>query len=747
MILKNLLRRRGRTLLTMLGVAIGVAAIIGLGMLADVLQSGYTSLLTGSDADLILSQPDAYDLTMSAVDEEAGGQLLAMPEVAAVSAMVQGLVQAEDQPYFFVFGYPEGSFVLERFQLTAGSGLYSREADKAHGRPALLGSAAAEALQKGPGDTLMVNNGAFRIVGIYQTGNALEDGSALLRLSDAQDLLGQARKVSLFYIQLKEPGLRARVEQRAARLWPNLMITTSGDLAGRQAMVETMRGVMLGIAMLAVVIGGVGLANAQLMAVFERTREIGVLRAVGWRRGRVLGMILGESLLVCGLGGLLGVGLGWLAARALAGSIGMFGASSVALRPEVVGQAAAVVLVLGLAGGLYPAWRAACLPPIEALRYEGGHLGGGRRLPVGGMAAQSLWRRRARTLLTLGGLALTVGAVMALDAVTRGFYAMATDLAGGLDTEVVVRQADVSDLAYSAIDERVTDKISALPDVRSASGVIFTAATLPDAGLFMLQGYAPGEYGIQHFKVVEGERLTNNRQLMLGRPMAVALKKGVGDTLTLGGMRFRIVGIYETKLAWEANGGVISLRDAMAFVGRPRKVGVIGIKLYDPARAPAVVELINARFPDVHASLSGDFAGDMPDLENMSGIINAVSAMAVAVGSLGIMNTMLMSVLERTREIGVLRALGWRRWAVLLLILREALLLGMLGGVAGVGMAFAMGAGLAHAPMVGGMLTPAWTWDVLVRALGVALFLGVLGGLYPAYRATQLQPVEALRYE
>jgi ABC-type antimicrobial peptide transport system permease subunit len=746
MILKNLLRRRGRTLLTMLGVAIGVAAIVGLGMLADVLQSGYTSLLTGSEADLILSQPDAYDLTTSAVDEEAGEQLLAMPEVEAVSGMVQGLVQSEDQPYFFVFGYPEDSFALERFQVTEGTGLYSREAGKPHGRPALLGSAAAEAMHKSLGDTLRVNDSAFRIIGIYQTGNALEDGSALLRLRDAQDLLGQARKVSLFYIQLKEPGLRARVEERAERLWPNLLITTSGDLAGQQSMVESMRGVMLAIAMLAVVIGGVGLANAQLMAVFERTREIGVLRAVGWRRGQVLGMILGESVAVCTLGGLLGVGLGWLAAGAIAGAMGLFGGSGT-LQPETLAQAAVVVLGLGLAGGLYPAWRAACLPPIEALRYEGGNLGSGGRLPIGGMAIQGLWRRRARTLLTLGGLALTVGAVMALDGVTRGFIGMATDLASGLDTEVVVREADVSDIAYSAIDERVTDKISALPAVKNASGVIFTAAVLPDAGLFMLQGYAPGEYGIRHFRIVEGERLTGNRQVMLGRQMAVALKKGVGDTLSLGGMRFRVVGIYETKVAWEATGGVISLRDAMAFVGRPRKVGVIGIKLHDASQASAVVAQINSQFPDVHATLSGDFASQMPDLQNMSGIINAVSAMAVAVGSLGVMNTMLMSVLERTREIGVLRALGWRRRSVLWLILREALVLGALGGVAGIGMAFAMGAGLARAPMMGSLLTPAWSWDGLARALAVALFLGVLGGLYPAYRATRLQPVEALRYE
>jgi putative ABC transport system permease protein len=113
----------------------------------------------------------------------------------------------------------------------------------------------------------------------------------------------------------------------------------------------------------------------------------------------------------------------------------------------------------------------------------------------------------------------------------------------------------------------------------------------------------------------------------------------------------------------------------------------------------------------------------------------------------GVLNTMLMSVFERNREIGVLRALGWSQGSILGLILRESALLGLMGGVIGIGVAWVLIWAINLVPMLTGTLTVVFSLDVFVRAFLVALFLGVAGGLYPAFRATRLQPVEALRYE
>ena len=120
MIWKNLFRRKGRTFLTLAGIALGVAAIIALGALASGMRAGYTSIAGGSEADLILSQASAMDITMGGVEEEVGAELASYPEVAAVDGMLMGNVQAEGSAYFFVFGYDPAGFAIGHYRIVEG---------------------------------------------------------------------------------------------------------------------------------------------------------------------------------------------------------------------------------------------------------------------------------------------------------------------------------------------------------------------------------------------------------------------------------------------------------------------------------------------------------------------------------------------------------------------------------------------------------------------------------------------------
>ena len=124
-----------------------------------------------------------------------------------------------------------------------------------------------------------------------------------------------------------------------------------------------------------------------------------------------------------------------------------------------------------------------------------------------------------------------------------------------------------------------------------------------------------------------------------------------------------------------------------------------------------------------------------------------ISLLAVFIGAVGMLNTMLMSVLERTREIGVLRSLGWRRRRVLGMVLKESLILGMIGGVCGIPLGLGLGGLISMAGIWGRALGPLYTPRLFVQAIVVAMIAGLVGGLYPAWRATRLRPVEALRYE
>jgi putative ABC transport system permease protein len=128
-------------------------------------------------------------------------------------------------------------------------------------------------------------------------------------------------------------------------------------------------------------------------------------------------------------------------------------------------------------------------------------------------------------------------------------------------------------------------------------------------------------------------------------------------------------------------------------------------------------------------------------------MLGGMSFLAVLVGSVGIMNAMLMAVLERTREIGTLRSLGWKKGAVIGMIIREALLLGILGGLTGIPIALGFIFALRASPNYGDVIDITISLEAFINAIIISLVLGVVGGIYPAIRANRMQPVEALRYE
>lgn len=747
MVLKNLFRRKGRTLLTLMGIAIGVAAIIALGAMAEGMRAGYTSMARGSQADLVLTQAEALDATLSVIEESAGQLLASWPEVAAVDGMLMGNVQTEGSVFFYLFGYDPEGFAIDHFRITEGQAL--GEARRVRGKPLLLGKGAADSLDKEVGESLRITGGVFRIVGIYETGDAFEESAAVIPLEEAQRLLLQPRRVSLYYLRLRDPSDEVRLRSRVSRQFSDLTLSTTTEFADRQDLVKYLAGVAWGIAALAVIIGGLVMMNTLLMSVLERTREIGLLRAVGWRRGQVMRLILGESLVFALLGGLVGTALGIAGVGLLRGSGTSLGAYGGQFTPQLFLQAYATVAVLGLVGGMYPAWWASRLPPLEALRYEGG-AGDGRsagQVPWVGMAVRSLLRRRTRTLLTALGIGVGIAAIVALGGIVEGYIKTFTQMMVGSQADLMALEADASDMGYSTIDERVGARLSALAGVEAVSGVGFAYGSTHDTPIFLMMGYNPREFGMRRYRVVEGQPLTTNRQILLGRKAAESMGLQVGDTFRILDSAFRVVGIYETGQAVEESSGVITLRDAQRLAGRPHQVSMYGIKVSDPDRLTEMLCYLDAHFPEIEVSLSSEFAESLPDMERMNTMIDQIVFMAVFLGGVGMLNTMLMSVLERTREIGVLRALGWRRRQVVGLILRESLLLGVVGGVCGIllGMGFVLV--LQRVPFVGGMLEPHYGMGLMARAMVIALAAGVIGALYPAYRATRMLPVEALRYE
>ena len=743
MILKNLWRRATRSILTLLGIAIGVAAVVALGAVAKGFTANFATAVGGGDNDLLITQANAMDPVFSKLDDTVGLRLQAIPGVDRVEPGVYTWVSAADLPFLLIFGYDPGSTAMAHYRLVAGQPV------KAPGQ-IVLGQRAIESLKKGVGDSVRIYGQPYRIVGIFETGQGMEESGGVVTLEDAQEIAKYERQVSLYQIGLRRGTDADETVARMENLNMELSISRASDRQANQQYDDMIQGFAWGVAAIAILIGGLGLMNSMVMTVLERTREIGTLRAVGWSRGRVMGLILGEALVLSMVGGLVGVGMGYLMGEGIGRLPGLGSLFQSAWTPAIFAQGMGTALVLGVVGGVYPAWRAANLQPVEALRYEGGAAdsNAGFLSRVGNQSFRNLWRRRNRTLMAASGIGIGVATLVMLGGLTDGMIGQMNQLAGsGGAGNITVMQRDVPDMSLSSLDERLVRQIQAMPQVKAVSPMVMGFVMTPELPLFIISGLDPNSAAMSHYVLVAGQRVQRPTEILLGKGASDSYSLQVGDTLTLYNTRYKIVGLYETGVAWEESGGMLALQEAQRILNRPRNVSFIFVDVHNPAEAASVQAAIDRRFPQARSSISSEFAQNTDDIANMQAMAAGIGLLAMIVGGIVVANTMVMSIYERTREIGTLRALGWPGKRIVRQIVEESLLLCLLSALIGSLLGVVLMSSVVLIPGFGAFVAPAWEPSTFVQAVALTLGLGLLGGIFPAVRASRLPPVAALRYE
>jgi len=366
LILKNVWRQKLRTLLTLFGISIGIATILTLGAVAGGLESWFSSVLSTGEADFTIAQAQASDLAFSTIDEAALGPIRAMPEVERLDGVLLAVTPQGANPFFFVLGVRPETAELDGIGLIEGR-LFVEDADEV-----VLGKIAALSLDLGVGDDLELFGTPHRVVGIFETGENMKDGAGYTALARLQRLTHKEGKLSMALVRTTpETDVASLTERIDGQFAGTLTTIKSVDEISRVDQgLEIVGAASWMISFLAVIIGGIGVMNTMIISVYDRIREIGVLKALGWRRRKVVAMILGESLVV-GLGSI--VAGGGMAAAGLA-IVGSMPAARSLIEPTfsvaLLAQAVTVALLVSLVGSLYPAVKAASLSPIEALRYE-----------------------------------------------------------------------------------------------------------------------------------------------------------------------------------------------------------------------------------------------------------------------------------------------------------------------------------------------------------------------------------------
>ena len=362
---------------------------------------------------------------------------------------------------------------------------------------------------------------------------------------------------------------------------------------------------------------------------------------------------------------------------------------------------------------------------------------------------RSLTRRPVRTALTLVGISIGIAAVVTLVGMAWGYEKGITKQLDVMGIDVVVSNMS-GGLMPKVFDQSLQEKVAKLPRVAEVTSTLMQMLSVEDAPIMMISGREWGGFAWSMLKVIDG-RLPKDgfeKVVVLGRLAAEVLKKKVGDTVQIETEELTVVGIVDGQAMVE-NGTIFLSLDVMQEVtGNPGKINFVDIRV-PPNSSKSEIDLlckdIKTIFPAGRAMIASEVVGTSQGFRVAQAMSWSTALLAIIVGVLGVMNTMLMTVFERTHEIGILLAVGWKRRRIVYMVLCESALLGLLGGFTGVALG-ALGLKILEStPAIRGMLEPDLSPTLLLTSVAIAIVVGVVSGLYPAWRSSRLSPSLAMR--
>lgn len=395
-------------------------------------------------------------------------------------------------------------------------------------------------------------------------------------------------------------------------------------------------------------------------------------------------------------------------------------------------------------------------------------------------ALLSIWSNKVRSVLTVLGIVIGVASVTILVSLGQGLKNDVSGLIRGFGSNLMFVVAGKVDTKggtqatnpanFVAGDILTLDDIEAIKKVSGVSEVapmalvsgVATKDSKPVPAILI--GTFPNFVkALEVLKIKDGRLFSSNSEgnvVVIGPKLATDMfgdKSAVGQKLQINKEDFTIIGVFDQVAASSVFGGQFDNIAVMPFDTATRmnknKVNInrIVIKASNDAKVKDVKKDVEKAILDSHKGednftvlTQDDILGLFDQFLSLATtLVSAIAAISLIVGGIGIMNIMLVTVTERTKEIGLRKAVGATKFAIALQFLVEAIFVTLLGGLIGLVISFGVGAVVAAKTP----LHPAITWQVVATAIGISTVIGVIFGLWPALRAAGKDPIEALRYE
>ncbi len=842
---RNVQRNRRRSANTIVAISVGLAALIFVwgfidGMNEQTIENS-TTYLTGhlkihkkgfhEDKALYLAMP--YDAEVRTTLTNMENVVAATPRIAD-KALLSG---DEESRGVRVIGIdPSLEPTVTTIAKTMVEGRYLNAEDE---NTIVIGDSLAERTGLNIGDQAVLVTQArdgslaadrYQVVGMYNSGIDLIDGShVFIPLKAAQELYSLWGQITEWVIRLDDRQqakvIAGNIEKKfgsefEALTWKQLL----PEMVQMVRFHEVMTYVIIFIV---IVVVAVGVANTILMAVMERTREFGVMLALGTTQTQIIQVVLLESMLLGLVGLLIGATLGLgivvyfgatgidLTAYTLAMETmpGLSGNVFPMIRWDHVSLVIFVTLLISVIPAFYPAWQVSRLQPVEAIRglvqsttkttAKKKHLHKiakqsdekfnktqFHRFPFWRIAFRSIWRNPRRSALTSGATAFGLGAFLFLYAFTDGFFEQMINNSIDFSTSHVQIEPkgyrDKLSSAYYISESNTLIKsaennpavLAVAPRIQVEAMISSPTKTEP----LLLTGIDPvlepkvtrlqnvmveGQYlkenssPLPKTDIVLGQKLVDELDLRLGEKVVVNVQLADGS---LGSAAYRLVGIYQTdNEIFDRTLGLIHLSQAQALLAMPERISSITLRLHHRELSQQVADELNRDLKgDQYQAKSWEQI--MPVLVQMIDVSRlmflVVLIIVFFVVAIGVSNTLFMSVLERTREFGVMLAVGTEPRLIVRMVVYEAVILGLIGIASGVviglllvayysesGMDLSSFAGATGSiPGLTDVVFPVLIFDNLWLPTFLLFVTGVVAAYFPAVRAARLEPVSAIRH-